>query len=63
MKLPFGRSGVQKLRPYMQAAKMRAEVASLGIKKASDAMRRRRRSPRLVQQERKRKAVMSLHLL
>jgi hypothetical protein len=34
---------------------VRAEVASLGMEIASDAKRQRRRSPRLVQQERKRK--------
>jgi hypothetical protein len=34
---------------------VRAEVASLDMQKALDAKRRRRRTPRLVQQERKRK--------
>jgi hypothetical protein len=48
MKLAFGRNGVKKLRPYIEATKMKADVASLDIKKASDAKRRRRRSPRLV---------------
>jgi hypothetical protein len=46
---------VKKLCPYMQATKVRAEVNSLGMEKASSAKRLRRRSPRPMQQERKRK--------
>jgi hypothetical protein len=45
----------KKLRPYTQAAKVRAKVASLGMENASDERQQRRRSSRLVQQDTKRK--------
>lgn len=52
---PLAEAACKELCPYTQPTKVRAEVTSLDMEKASGAKRRRRTTLRLVQHERKRK--------